>query len=371
MKFKVKQTELAKAVKAINRCLPRRPHLPVLGGINIVAKDGIVSLTTTDMSVGLRVNVEAQVEQEGQAVIVGKNFVETVNFLESAETEVTTGEKEVLVSSGRDRAKLPLLTDEFPGFDDSFDASSVVKKDIDFWSKIVSDIAFTASNDQSRPALTGILLKAAGEKTQIVCTDGFRLAIWDTKEKINNDESLEVIASAKALTDLVAVAGVLGETKVGFYHNAAAEQLVFIGEQFVFFSKLINANYPPFEKIVPLEFAVEAQVERSEMLKNLTKASVFTKVDSNTVKLHLGAEQLDYNAASLGDGSFQSSQELVKKQGDELEISFNIKYLQDFLNTGEGETVWLGCNTPTTPAMLRDPGAPERKYVVMPFKPKN
>ena len=371
MKFTVKQTELAKAVKAINRCLSRRPHLPVLGGINLVAKEGKVSLTTTDTSVGLRVSVAAEIEQEGQTVIVGKNFVETVGFLEGAKTEVTTGEKEAIVCSGRDKVKLPILTDEFPGFDDSFDADGLVKKNLDFWAKIVSDVAFVASTDQSRPALTGILLKTTGEKTQIVCTDGFRLAIWETEEKINDDDNLEVIASAKALADLVAVAGVLGETKVGIYHNVAAEQLVFVGEQFVFFSKLINASYPPFEKIVPLDFAVQAQLERSEMLKNLAKASVFTKVDSNTVKLHLSAEQLEYNAVSLGDGSFQSSQELVKKDGDEIEIAFNIKYLQDFLNTCEGATVWLGCNTPTTPAMLRDPGAAERKYVVMPFKPKN
>lgn len=371
MKFVVSQKQLMMSIKAVNKCLSRRPHLPILGGIHLVAKEKQLELTSTDMTVGLRVKIAAEVEVDGETTLNGKNLVDAVSFFDGKETTFESDDKQMLVKNGRDRVKIPVMVDEFPDFDESRQEEEIVKKEVAFWEGVDKNVAFAASSDQSRPALTGVLFRQQVEKTQIVCTDGFRLTIWETGEKVSNLDSLEVIVNAKAIGDTVAIADILEEKKIGFYYNAAAEQVLFIGENFVFFSKLINAAYPPFEKIVPLEFSTEATLVREELMRNLTKASVFTRADSNTVKLHLNDAGAEFNAASLGDGSFNGSQEMVKFSGEELDIAFNIKYLQDFLSTCHGETVTLGCNGSIAPAMLKDPGVPEMTYVVMPFKPKN
>ena len=146
--------------------------------------------------------------------------------------------------------------------------------------------------------------------------------------------------------------------------------MVFAGESFVYGTKVINSNYPPFEKIVPLEFTTEVVLEREELIRNLGKASVFTKADSNTVKITIGKDLVVYDAVSMGEGSFHGEQEVVKESGEGLEISFNIKYLLEFLATQESTTIWIGCNGPTSPAMIRDPKNTQLEYVVMPFKPK-
>ena len=248
---------------------------------------------------------------------------------------------------------------------------NAVSQPLHFWETLVKKVAFAAGADQSRPALTGILLQNTRQKTQVVCTDGFRLAIWEPTERFTQDDSpLSAIVVAKAVSDLVTIADILDEESVSFICDAVNEQVVFAGTRFLFFSKLINAVYPPFEKIVPLEFASEITLDRELLIKNLAKASVFTKADSNTVKLTIGEENLDFTANSLGEGSFTGCQELMKKTGESVEISFNIKYLLDFLNTCQGETVWAGFNGPLSPAAIKDPNDQSLQYIAMPFKPK-
>ena len=371
MQVSIEQKLLATNIKALNKCLSRRPHLPILGGIHLKTLESALEMTVTDMSLGLKVRVPAQIDEPGETTVVGKNFIEAISFFDDKQTSLTLEDTQMLVKNGRDRVKIPVISDDYPQFDDSYNSDESLKKKLSFWEYIGKNIAFAASSDQSRPALTGILLKAGGQKTQIVCTDGFRLAIWETKEQVSQAEELEVIISAKAVSDLITIAGVLDEEQVQFYHNPANEQVIFAGEHFVMFSKLISANYPPFSKIVPLEFATEVTLSRELLARNLTKASVFTRADSNTVKLHLSETEVGFEAASLGDGSFQGQQEVIKMTGSSLDIAFNIKYLLDFLSTRGGETIWLGCNGPTSPAMLKDPGESDLIYIAMPFKPKN
>ncbi|MBQ6436146.1 DNA polymerase III subunit beta [bacterium] len=374
MKLMVVQKQLGLAVKAINKCLNRRPHLPVLSGIHLIARDGQLVLMTTDLTAGLRIKIEAEITEDGEVTVSGKNFVEAVGFFDGEKTEMDfvagSEDKEMMMKNGRDKVKIPVMNDDFPAFAMT-EGLNGVKKEVSFWKELVARVAFAASNDQSRPALTGILLKKDSEGTHIVCTDGFRLAIWQTKEQVSDNEELNIIVSAKAITDVVAIAEILEEKAVSLIHDEVGEQIWLEGERMTYFSKLINATYPPFEKIVPLDFSTEVSLNREEWLKNLSKASVFTKVDSNTVKMNIGDEVVEFSAVSLGDGSFQGQQEIAKKSGENLEISFNIKYLQDFLNTQECETIWLGCNGPLSPVMIKDPAQTEMIYIAMPFKPKN
>ncbi|MBQ6438258.1 hypothetical protein IJJ12_02650, partial [bacterium] len=121
----------------------------------------------------------------------------------------------------------------------------------------------------------------------------------------------------------------------------------------------------------PLEFATKVTLDREECLKNLSKASVFSRSDSNTVKMSVSGDKVTYTAQSLGDGSFAGEQMLIDFSGEPLDISFNIKYLQDFMNTQVGETITFGFNGPASPAMVQDPGNVAQQYIAMPFKPKN
>ena len=370
MKFSVSQDQLATSVKAINRCLNRRPHLPILGGIHLLARDGKLTLTTTDTIIGLQVSIPAEVAEPGSVTVAGKNFVETVNFFDDKQTECTLEEAQMLLHNGRDKVKIPVLSDEFPGFDAAVVQSKLEKKPLDFWQRVVHDITFACNTDPSRVALTGVLFRATPDKSIVVGTDGFRLVVWETEERLTQDENFEVIINAKAISDMTTIAELLDEKNVSFFRNSVSEQIIFIGERFTFFSKMINAEFPPFGKIVPLEFATEVTLDREEMLHNLSKASVFAKTESNTVEMHFGPEQAEYIARSLGDGSFHGSQPVVKMTGEPLVIDCNIGYLTAFLNTRDGETVWLGCGGRLTPIMIRDPSVEGLYYVAMPFNSK-
>ncbi len=370
MKCSVNQDLLLASVKAVNKCLSRRPHLPILGGIHLKADDGKLELTTTDMTAGLRVKIPAEITQAGETTVSGKNFVEAVTFFDKEGTDLELMDKQVLVKNGRDLVKIPILTEDFPLFDDKTDDAETVSKEVSFWEFISKNVSYAASRDQSRPALTGVLIKANAEKMNVVGTDGYRVAIWETKETLAGGKELEIIVNAKAISDVVTIAGILDEEKVGFYHHTDGEQVIFTGENFSFFSKLINAKFPPFEKIVPLEFTTQATIDRETFTKNLAKAGVFTRTDSNSVKMHLEEAQISYTATSLGDGSFQGSQEVLKFTGAPLDIAFKINFLQEYLSTCSGETVELNCNGELSPMVIKDPDNSEMLCVIMPFRPK-
>jgi len=351
--------------------LSRRPHLPILGGIHLKAVDGQLELTATDMTMGLRVKVPAQIELEGETTVSGRIFVDTVGFFGGKQTTLELIEKEILAKNGRDRVKIPTMTEEFPLFDDGQDEAASVSVDVKFWDFVNSKVAYATSKDQSRPALTGVLLKSSSDKLNVVGTDGFRVVVWENKKELVNQENLSVILNAKAIGDVVAIAGILDEEKVSFYHNEASEQVVFAGERFSFFSKLINATYPPYETIIPLEFTTRATLDRQELIKNLAKASVFSKTSSNTVKIHIGETETSFAATGLNEGSFEGAQETVKFSGAELDVAFKIEFLLDFLGSLEGETVEFDCNTSVSPVKIHNPEVADLFCVMMPFKPKN
>jgi DNA polymerase-3 subunit beta len=366
--FTVLQKQLALAVKGAGKVLPKRPHLPILSGIKCEVKDRTLTLTTTDLVSGFKTSIEVETEVETTFVVNGKSLAESVNFFDAEETKFKITEKELELCNGRDMVAIPLLTDDFP----DFQVPDLPRQEtqVTWWQQIVRKVGFAAGADQSRPALTGVLMQKQAEKTQIVCTDGFRLAIWRSADLSVEWGEKPLIMSAKAVADVVALADLFSLKKIDFVYDESGEQVFLVSAAVTYLSKTISGNYPPYERIVPLEFKTEITLDRLELLKNLAKAAVFTKVDNNIVKLAIVGDEMKFSAATLGEGNFRGQQDVLKKVGGDLEIAFNIRYLTDFLNTVGGEQVWVGLNESTTPVMMRDVEEGGRDYVTMPFKPK-
>ncbi len=369
MQFTVSQKELSLACKSLSKTLSRKPHLPILSGIFIKTTSSALELTSTDLISGIKVSLPAQITQAGETVVNGKIFLETIAFFDQEDTSFQLKEKELLLTNGKDKVSIPLLNQEYPDFS-LIKNQTIQETTLDFWTQVVKKVSFAASADQTRPALTGILLRGEGECLQIICTDGFRLAVLDQKMPTNFFHGQSLLLSAKAIGDLTSLLQIYNQDKVNFSYDEINSQVFFFTDCFVYFTKLINSNYPPFEKIIPLEFATQITLDVHDFIKNLNKAAVFSRTSNNIVKLKISSTSVDFLANSLGDGSFESSQEVFNFQGDDLQIAFNIRYLLDFLNLAQGDTVALGLNGFDRPALLKIPDQETWQYVVMPFKPK-
>ncbi len=368
MKITVSQKTFSQAIKAVGKTLNRKPHAPILSGILLQAQDNILQLTTTDLVAGVKVSLPAQIATSGSLVVSGKSLSEALACFDQDETILELGEKGLMLKNGRDRIIVPILTEDYPDFSLAIVQSQELS--LDFWEKIVKKVAFASSSDQSRPALTGILIKPSDQQTEFVCTDGFRLSVLCNQSSFSPDVQNSLIVSAKALIDSVALAQIFDLDQLSFSYDFEHEQIIFFGPNFSYFSKIINSNFPPFEKIIPLDFDTEITLDRQDLVKNLNKAAIFARTSNNIVKFSLEDKIVHFSSSSLDSGSFSGEQEADSKKGPDLEISFNIRYLLDFLSTFNSSQVWFGFNQSSTPVMLKDLEDSSLQYIVMPFKPK-
>ncbi len=164
---------------------------------------------------------------------------------------------------------------------------------------------------------------------------------------------------------------IFSQDSVEFVYDPEGEQVFFFTPTLTYFSKLISSNFPPFEKIIPLEFQTKIELDRAEFIKNLNKAAVFARFSNNIVKLEIQNENLKFTANSAAEGAFESKQEFLTHTGEKHQISFNIRYLLDFLTLQDSDSITLGLNGSDRPIMLTTPTDDTWQYVVMPFKPKN
>lgn len=368
MKFSVNQKDLNLTIKALTKTLNRKPHLPILAGILLKTKDSFLELTSTDLISGTKIKINAEIIEEGETVVNGKVFLETVAFFDQDQTSFELHEKDILLINGKDKVFIPVFNQDYPDF--SLIKENAQQTTSDFWTTIMKKVAFAASSDQTRPALTGVLLRGEGEFLQSVCTDGFRLAVLGQQLKTDFFHQQHFLLSAKSISDLVSLLQIFNQEEIYFSYDKIGGQIFFFNQQLVYFTKLINSNYPPFEKIIPLEFATQIEVDRQDLIKNLNKASIFARTTNNVVKLEIKKDKLSFSANSLGEGSFESEQELVLMKGENLKIAFNIRYFLDFLSLVTDDLVKIGLNSSDKPALISTSQDPNWQYVVMPFKPK-
>lgn len=368
MTMVVRQKDFNKAIKSVSKVINRKPHLAVLAGIHLKFSETELELTSTDLVAGMKVKIPLTAGQNIQAVAMGKILTETVAFFEQELTEIKLIEKLLILKNGHDQVKIPLLLEEYPNFQLPKKINFTPTNN-SFWQYLEKRVAFAASNDQTRPVLTAVLLSQQSE-FKTVCTDGFRLIVYTPAKNNNLNLEKNLLLSRKSLQDIVFLLDGENGSKLEFAYDGENEQFFFRNKNFLYFSKAITGNYPPFEKIIPLEFKTTAEFDKQIFAKNLNKAAIFSRSQSNTVNLVFAKDKLLFSADNSHDGSFAGEQPLINFNGEEVEISFNIRYLQDFINTIDGEILSFSCNDKNTPAAFTDPNEKKITYIVMPFKPK-
>ena len=366
MKIRVKQKELGGAVKLLGRLLTKKSSNPVLTMMKLSMQEGKLTLEVNDLMTGGRITVKADgVEEERQVLVLGKTLVEAVGMWDQEETSFELEEEQMIARNGKDRVALPLgKADDFPAFPDSLEQGEEVEGE--FLDKVKEEVVFAASGDLNRPQLTGILWKQEERKLKVVGTDGFRLSLLEV-ERAGKAVEEQVLIPAKMIGEAVLMMESQDEKKMKLSCDLEMKKVYFTGENWAYFANLIESAYPPYERIVPLEFKMEAEFEREELLRVLNKASVFARESSNVVRLEIEKGKANLTAKGV-TGQYESELEVDFKGVETVQLAFNLKYLTEYLAVIKTETVWLGINESTKPVMLATQKGAELSYIVMPFK---
>ncbi len=360
LKITVSKDELVAKLGVVSRAVSSRGTVQVLSGILLSAEAGILSLAATDMELSLRTTLEARVEGEGAVVIPGKLLVDLARLLPDNEVtlEYRPDEGVAHVACGTASYRLNTYSAEdfprLPAVDAQLHAI-----DREALLETIARVARSASRDESRPVLTGILVRFEAGKLVMVATDSYRLSVKETGLDSTAPE-LEAIIPARALQELSRLAG--GDTvELGVHEN----HVVFATGDAWLTTRRIDGQFPNYRQLLPETFEVELTIARAELGDVVRRVSVMAQRNS-PLRLRFAEGELTVSAQTQDVGEAKESLP-VSYTGEEFVIGFNADFLRDGVESIIGDDVQVKLINPLRPAILVDP-AGDFTYLIMPIR---
>jgi DNA polymerase III subunit beta len=376
MKIIALQENIKQELAYLQKIIPSRPQLPILSSIFLKTENNKLVLAATDLYLGIRSSTVVEVQEKGSLVVDGDTFRSLIFSLSPGKISLELVGSALKITQGKTKIKLSCQSaEEYPKFPKvTGDSFNLQVTDLE---KIQNLAIFATSTDQTRPVLTSLLMKFSGKGLVVVGTDGFRLASLKFNE-LKFSFTKDLLVPAKAISELLRIAKQCQTDEIEIIVAEELRQLLFKVNGIEFFVRLIEGDYPPYQKIIPPNFRLTADIESDEFLDQLKRAQIFSRESSNVVRLSFKNEnKTDYliiKAISpsygeyIGEMPVKIDTEISKEELSELQIAFNVLYLIDFINAVETEKISLNINESLKPAKFTNPDDKNYLYISMPFR---
>ena len=363
MKVTCTRDELTQKLAIVSRGVSTRTAVQILGGILLRAEGGQLTLAATDMELSLRASLDAQVEGEGAVVVPGRLLVELTRLLPAEEVSIEQRMDEgvIHVSSGSFESRLNTYTaEDFPRLPESEGLERHVV-DRDALLETITRVGRSASRDESRPVLTGILVRFEPGKLVMAATDSYRLSVKET-ELSDAAPELEAIVPARALTELARVAQGAEQVELGVHEN----QVVFGIDGIWLTTRRIDGQFPNYKQLVPEAFEHEVALPRDELLDVVRRIAVMAQRNS-PLRIRFAEGEVNVSARTQDVGEAEESLP-VQFSGDALEIGFNAEFLRDGIESVIGDTIRMRLISPLRPCVLQADDGDDFLYLIMPIR---
>ncbi len=365
MKIQVRQEDLREVASIASRFISTKPQIPVLGNVLLESSKNKLTVSSTNLEMFVRMDIGAKTERDGSITVPARLFLEIVSNLKPGNLNLSLDKENLIIKSEGFSSRLAgINASEFPKVSVGKDAKFIRLSKKSLLESIVS-VIFASSFDETRPVLTGVLFYKKEKKLNLVATDGYRLSLSSVGEF---DFPVEKIIVPKSiLNEIVRFAD--ADEYFEFGYDGSENMVVFKLRDAIFFSRIIDGEYPDFEKIIPQEFKTKVFLDKEDMIRGLKLASVFAKESSNVVRILI--DSTSGKARFLAENQLSGSQESIfdaNVEGDDLEIGFNYKFLLDFVESVKGERVKMSFNNSSSPAEFRDISNKNYLHIIMPVK---
>ena len=362
LRITVAKDELATKLAVVARGVSSRTTVLVLGGIQLRAEGSQLHLAATDMEVSLRAAVDAQVSDEGTVVVPGRLLLDIARSLSDGEVSLEhhPDEAVVVVAAGGATYRLHTYSSEdFPRLPE-VDTGALHTIDRDALVETVARVGRSASRDESRPVLTGILVRFEPGKIVMAATDSYRLAVKETPVT-GTLPDLEAIIPARALQELARIATGADEIQLGMQEN----HVVFGADGTWLTTRRIDGQFPNYRQLLPEQFEYELPLPREEVLEVVRRVSLMAQRNS-PLRLRFAEGELTVSAITQDVGEARESVP-APFTGDAMEIGFNAEFLRDGLESVDSETIKFKLISPLRPAVLEG-DADDYVYLIMPIR---
>ncbi|HEV3046664.1 MAG TPA: DNA polymerase III subunit beta [Solirubrobacteraceae bacterium] len=367
MKLSLSTADLLSQLQTTSRVASSRSAVQALSGVMVSAPaDSAPELLATDMEIGLRVPLAAQVARPGSVVLPARLLLDVVRSLPSPELtlELRAAEQDVELLAGPATFHLRTLrTEDFPSLPSPSPDTRVVLP-AEAFTQTISRVARSASRDETRPVLTGILMTAAGSELRMVATDSYRLSVKETALAQSLDGSLEANVPARALQELVRIAQQSSPETIAV--SVGQNQVIFEIGDVVLSSRLIDGQFPNYRQLLPESVEHELRIASAELTDVVRRISLLAQKNA-PLRLRFSEGELTVSAQTPDVGEAREAIP-VPFAGEPFEIGFNPEFLREGLESIESDELVLKLISPLRPGLIESPDTGDFVYLIMPIR---
>jgi len=366
LKLTVSRETFLTQLSVVARGVSTRSAIQTLAGVLIRLETGVAELQATDTDLAVKASLAADVESEGVAVVPGRLLLDVARSLpeDALSLEYRVSEQDMELVSGAACFHLRTLPrEDFPKLPEP-DSASALSVPAAAFIETITRVARSASRDETRPHLTGVLVTAEGDQLRMVATDSYRLSVKETHLPESLAGSLEANVPARTLQELSRVAAANGTEAIKV--TALENQVVFEAGDVVLSSRLVEGRFPNYQQLLPESYEHELRLERSELLEVVRRISLLAQKNA-PLRLSFSEGALEVSAQTPDVGEARESLPVPFK-GEALEIGFNPEFFRDGLESAETDELVLKLISPLRPGLIQSGDDGRFVYLVMPIR---
>jgi DNA polymerase III subunit beta len=362
MKFKIQRETFLEGMQQVQHVVSPRTTLPILSNVLIEAVEGGLRLTTSDLDMGVSVDLPAEVIKEGSTTLPARKLASIVRELPGADVAVEVSDKDAAsIRSGASYFRiLGLNRAEFPKLP-TFEEASEFRLDQAILADSLKKTSYAISTDETRFVLNGVYVSFRNNAMTMVATDGRRLAVVEREFEFPESQAMEVIIPSKAVNELQRLVGTSGQVVMRLAENKGSFEF---GKS-VLVTKLIEGNFPNYRQVIPEETKHRITLEREKFHEIVNRVSLLASDKSSSIVLAFSKDLIEVSANSPDVGESQETIP-VSYKGEEMKIAFNPEFLLAPLRNVPADEIHLDLINEMSPGVLRTDDT--FLYVLMPMR---
>ena len=374
MKFEISRTLLDNTLQSVSRGLSNKTPLPILMGIQLIAKDNLLTFITTNKEISVRVILESSddldIIEDGSCVVPGKYFVDIVKRIEGEKVEVTLFDQTTIkiLSKNSDFTLRAYEKNNFPNTNFDLNTQPIVLKSKEL-KQIVKQTSFACASTEERIILTSINLTIKDDQLTVIATDSFRLARRTSSISSDFNSKIRINIPCKSLEEFSKILNDYNEDVNVYISN---NQVLFKVANLSFMSRLVEGTYPDTSSLIPNDFLLSIKLNREELISVVNRASLF--IDSENISfvkfsLSKNSNNIEISSNSTEIGRVVENLKPIEvSENQDFQIAFSTKYLMDALKAFETQDVIMYFRGEIRPAIITSESNVELKQLLIPVR---
>ena len=370
MKFQIKKEKLLKSLTLIQGVVEKKKTLPILANVLLEAHGNILTITATDLEIGIKIKNEAEINKEGKITVSAKKLFEITKELSDSIIKIETKDNNwIEIKSGNAKFNIVALTsEEYPTINDA-DIKDDIKISCSLLKDIIDKTFYSISTDETKYNLNGLYLhKYNGENINIrfVSTDGHRLSLYQT-ELTNIDKDIDFekgkILPRKGLIELKKI---IEESEEEIIVNFINNNAIFSTPNISLVMRIIDGSFPDYNRVIPDNLENYAIINTKNFLHTLKRISILANEKSKGINIKIEKDTMEISSSNPEYGEASDHLDIVYN-GDDINIGFNSKYLLDALLSINSENIYFYINNNKSPCLIVPEKEEQYQAVIMPM----